>query len=318
MHRSQAPRVVCFGEALVEFLADQVGVGFGEVMGFRGPFPSGAPAIFADQVARLGLRAGLIAAVGDDDFGRLIRARLAGDGVDVSAITMERERTTGIAFVRYRPNGKRDFIFTIGESACTETRLIEAGRAQLQDCAALHIMGSSLFSSNLVELARTAISIVKETGAIISFDPNLRPELLTDGQLPPVFEEIIDASDIVLPGADELLALTDAVSEETAVKRLASRGVSTVVVKRGAAGATCYTGCEAYMATAKCVREVDPTGAGDCFAGTFLSCRVLGCRPEVALAYANAAGAHAVGKRGPMEGTTSFAKLDTILADSRG
>ena len=74
------------GEVLVEFMALEPGRGFGDALDLVGPFPSGAPAIFIDQVARLGAACGMIASVGDDDFGRLNIARLGGDGVDTRAI----------------------------------------------------------------------------------------------------------------------------------------------------------------------------------------------------------------------------------------
>ena len=86
------------GEILVEIMATTVGSGFLEPQTLIGPFPSGAPAIFIDQVARCGGAAGIIAAVGDDDFGRLNVERLRGDGVDVSAIATIPDRPTGSAF----------------------------------------------------------------------------------------------------------------------------------------------------------------------------------------------------------------------------
>ncbi len=105
------------GEILVEIMATSVGVGFQEPISLIGPFPSGAPAIFIDQVAKLGSAAGIISAVGDDDFGRLNIARLERDGADVSAIEISADFPTGTAFVRYRPDGARDFVFNIAKSA---------------------------------------------------------------------------------------------------------------------------------------------------------------------------------------------------------
>ena len=99
--QTQGPTITA-GEILVEIMATTVGNGFLEPQTLIGPFPSGAPAIFIDQVARCGGTAGIIAAVGDDDFGRLNVERLRRDGVDVSAIATIPDRPTGSAFVRYR------------------------------------------------------------------------------------------------------------------------------------------------------------------------------------------------------------------------
>lgn len=105
------------GEILVEIMADEPGDGFRAPIALAGPFPSGAPAIFIDQVARMGQPCGIISKVGRDDVGRVNTDRLAADGVDVSVISINPDRQTGSAFVRYRADGSRDFVFNIGQSA---------------------------------------------------------------------------------------------------------------------------------------------------------------------------------------------------------
>ena len=110
-------KVIALGEIVVEIMATETGMGFLEPLSLVGPFPSGAPAIFIDQVGRLGQPCGMIGRVGDDDFGRLNVERLARDGVDVSAISVDPDAATGSAFVRYRPNGDRDFVCNIRHSA---------------------------------------------------------------------------------------------------------------------------------------------------------------------------------------------------------
>lgn len=67
-----------------------------------GPYPSGAPAIFADQVAKLGFGSVLFSCVGNDAFGEMNIARLEKDGVNVNGIAMLQKATTGSAFVSYR------------------------------------------------------------------------------------------------------------------------------------------------------------------------------------------------------------------------
>ncbi|MCD6232542.1 sugar kinase, partial [Candidatus Aerophobetes bacterium] len=64
--------VASIGELLVEVMRKKVDEPLGVPGTFVGPFPSGAPAIFIDTVARLGVRSGFIGTVGEDDFGKLI------------------------------------------------------------------------------------------------------------------------------------------------------------------------------------------------------------------------------------------------------
>ena len=304
--------VVTLGEVLVELMARERGEdGFSRPLSLTGPFPSGAPAIFIDQVARLGQPCAIAACVGDDDFGRLNVRRLAADGVGTAAVTVSTGLPTGTAFVRYRPDGGRDFVHNIAASAAGALVLGDAAYDLLDRCTHLHISGSSLSVPALAQLAEQAVARAKSHGATVSFDPNLRAGVLTGSSDSPL-RRVLDAADIVLPGEDELALLDGGDSEEEIAERLVSRGASHVVVKKGRQGAVCYSRTGRTEMAALPVEEVDPTGAGDCFAAAFVTCLVQGRGDAEALAYAVAAGARAVTRQGPMEGTSTFAELDAL------
>src|SRR6201989_1167341 len=73
--------VLAIGRCGVDIYPLQVGVGLEDVTSF-GKFLGGSAANVTVAVARLGNRAGLISGVGDDPFGRFVRAELARLGVD--------------------------------------------------------------------------------------------------------------------------------------------------------------------------------------------------------------------------------------------
>ena len=110
-------KIMTMGEILVEIMATERGQSFRAPGHLVGPFPSGAPAIFIDQVGRLGHPAGMIGCVGDDDFGWLNIERLRRDGVDTGAIAVLKDAVTGSAFVTYEETGERHFVFNIANSA---------------------------------------------------------------------------------------------------------------------------------------------------------------------------------------------------------
>ena len=306
--------IATLGEILVEIIAETPGHGFLQPQPLCGPFPSGAPAIFIDQVARLGQGAGIIACVGDDDFGRLNIDRLHADGVDVSAIAVVAEHPTGSAFVRYREDGARDFVFNIRHSAAGQTRITEAGRALLAASRHLHVMGSSLFSPALIEAAHQAVAQVKAAGGSVSFDPNLRREMLSSPYMLDAMASLLRACDLFLPSGPELTLLTEAKDETAAIDEILALGVGAVVVKRGADGACYHDRAQTLHMAAFDAEEIDPTGAGDCFGATFVTCRLQGRDVASSLRYANASGARAVGVRGPMQGASSFADLNAFIA----
>ncbi|MGZ4337812.1 MAG: tagatose kinase, partial [Gaiellaceae bacterium] len=305
-------KVVTVGEILVEIVAQERGDGFREPLKLVGPFPSGAPAIFIDQVARLGQPCGIISCVGEDDFGFVNLERLRRDGVDVDAIEVLPGHATGSAFVRYRRSGERDFVFNIKNSACGQIRLTEAGLALLAECGHLHLSGASLFSDRAIEVASEAVLMVKRNGGSVSFDPNVRKEVMGDPKVLAALRMILSRCDTFLPSGDELTLLTDATTPEEAVEEILALGATEIVVKHGTSGAT-YYGREGRVEwPAYPVREVDPTGAGDCFDAAFITCRLQGRSVEESLDYANAAGARTVTVRGPMEGTSTYAQLDAL------
>ena len=295
-------------------MAAQRGQTFLEPGALMGPYPSGAPAIFIDQVARLGQPCGMIGCVGDDDFGVLNVERLRADGVDVSAIGVHRDAPTGSAFVTYQTNGERHFVFNILHSASGHISITDEADALLARADHLHVMGTSLISPKVMEAMRDAVRRVKAQGGAISFDPNSRKELAGGPDIAAFVEEILSVSDIVMPSGPELQFLTAETDETRAIAALLGRGVGAVVVKRGARGATYYDHCAETHAAPFSVEEVDPTGAGDCFDATFVVCRLRGMAVSESLRYANASGAHKVLFRGPMEGVASFVELDAWLA----
>jgi sugar/nucleoside kinase (ribokinase family) len=313
---TEMKKIVVIGEILVEIMADTPGEGFLEPIHLTGPFPSGAPAIFIDQVGRLGQPCAIISTVGNDDFGRMNLNRLSADGVDISAVDIDPNRPTGSAFVRYRSDSSRDFVFNIRHSACGRVPTGEAVQRLLATANHFHVMGSSLSSPQFVELNLAAIQAVKARGGTVSFDPNLRKEILETPGIRDAMSQILVATDLFLPSGEELCLLTKASEERQAIDELLDLGIKAIVHKLGAHGVRFHDGDTNLFVPAFQVTEVDPTGAGDCFGGAFTTFWLRGVEIEEALTLAAAAGALAVTRRGPMEGASD---LDTLrrLAASR-
>ena len=306
------------GEILVEIMADTIGDGFLQPLQLTGPFPSGATAIFADQAALLGQPVAIVSTVGDDDFGQLNLDRLTRDGVDISGVYVDPDRPTGSAFVRYRENGARDFIYNIRHSACGRVNMTSEVETLLETVDHLHVTGSSLSSPEFVELNLEVARKLRERGGTVSFDPNLRKEMLSAEGMADAMAGFVAETDLYLPSGDELTLLTDAKDEQGAVAELLKCGVRAVVQKKGAEGATYHDADETITQSAFPVREIDPTGAGDCFGATFTSLWLRGLPPARALELAAASGAIAVTERGPMEGASDLPTLETFVRTHRG
>lgn len=305
--------IITVGEILVEIMAEKVGQSFEAPGTFVGPFPSGAPAIFIDQAAKCGSTTMIISSVGNDGFGRLNLQRLREDGVDISQINIHPELSTGVAFVTYKPDGSRDFLYHITNAACGTIDESSVQDEVFQDCRYFHIMGSAIYNEGSTRAIQKGIQLAKKYNAKISFDPNVRKEIVNDTQKRDLLRSILAVSDIVLAGKDELFYLLGIADEMQCVLQLLDQGVEQVIIKRGSRGASLYMESGDMHIPAYPVQEVDPTGAGDCFGGTYISCINQGIEPIEAIRYAAVAGAMAVTKKGPMEGNTTLAQLRELM-----
>jgi sugar/nucleoside kinase (ribokinase family) len=309
-------RVGAMGELLVEFVAVQKNTRHLAPADYRGPFPSGAPGIFIDQAARMGARTIFAGAVGDDAFGQVVRERLGAAGVDGRLIRTVAGIPTGSAFVAYNSDGSRDFVFNIAHSAAAHLPGADECVAALDAFGVdvFHISGSALADPAMRATALAVCRALTDRGVAISLDPNIRKELLGESGYLDAMRALIELARYFLPSdADaELLFPGEAFAAYAA--RLLSAGKRAVVLKRGEAGCIgAAPGAETIALPAHKVAVVDPTGAGDCFCATFVALFAGGRSLGDALAYANAAGALAVGRTGPMEGNSSLAEIQALL-----
>jgi sugar/nucleoside kinase (ribokinase family) len=312
-----ALEIVAIGEALVEVMRTRIDDPLDKASEFVGPFPSGAPAIFADQAARLGHRVGFIGAVGDDDFGACLLDRLRADGLDVTLCPRVPDRATGVAFVTYFSDGSRRFLYHIAHAAAGQMPALSAD--YVDGVQFLHICGSSLsVSEEMRSKCYRAVEFTKAAGGRVSFDPNLRPELLGGEEaLRRICGPMVEAAYVVLPSGAEAELLTGVSGADEACRALLDQGPEVVALKRGAEGCTVITKEQKIDAPAFQVEAVDPTGAGDCFDAGF----VVGLLEDLPLEevgkLANACGALGATKKGPMEGAFPRQAVNRFMKERR-
>jgi sugar/nucleoside kinase (ribokinase family) len=304
------PQVIALGELLVEVMRKDVDQPLSQPGEFVGPYPSGAPAIFIDAVARMGHSAGFVGVVGRDDFADCVVGRLRSDGVDTSHVRTAPGYTTGVAFVSYRGDGSRHFVFHLPQAAAALLAPGDVDPAYLRQASFVHVTGSALsISDSARESCYKAIRLVKQAGGQVSFDPNIRPELLGIGRVREICQPVLDHCDLILPSGPEAKMLTGDQDSEAACQALLARGVGIVALKRGARGSTVYTDEDRFDVPSIPVREIDPTGAGDCYGGAFVVGLIEGWDLPTTARFANVAGALSVTRKGPMEGIPSRAEV---------
>ena len=312
--------IMIMGELLVEIMRAKEDVQLYETGEyFRGPFPSGAPGIFASTAARLGHGTGIISGVGNDDFGKNILDRLNAVGVDTRRVLVSDAAATGAAFVTYFSDGERKFIFHINNTPAVMARAPEMAD-DLKDCKYFHIMGCSLMASIPFgqEILKT-MRLLKGLGAKVSFDPNVRLEMLRDPRAMDVVREAYLNCSIFMPGRSEIRMIT---GEDDLDKALAKAfadnpNLELIVLKSGSEGSKIYTrdGLAETMGVYK-VTQVDATGAGDSYDAAFICGLAEGKSLKGAAQMGAAAGALNAAAFGPMEGDISRQTVEKMIADN--
>ncbi|HEY9078027.1 MAG TPA: sugar kinase [Anaerolineaceae bacterium] len=308
-------KILSLGELLVEVMRPGIDQPLTDAGQFLGPYPSGAPAIFIDAAARLGCSTGFAGVVGADDFGVCIVNRLQRDRVDTTMVRVMEGLTTGIAFVAYRGDGSRTFVFHLKQSAAADLGVEDLLEEDFRRAAWVHITGSTLsFSDRARQACYRAIDLCKAGGGKVCFDPNLRPELLGIEGLRAVVEPVLRSCDVLFPSGAEAALLTGEENSEKACRALVERGIPIVALKQGEKGSTVYTRGEALHIESLPVKEVDPTGAGDCFDAGFITGLLEGWDLGRVARFANVVGALSVTRQGPMEGAPDRAEVFRWMA----
>jgi len=157
------PEIITLGEALVEIMRPTTGQPLDQPGEFHGPFPSGAPAIFAVAAARLGMEVGIIGVVGDDAFGRLMRNSFIVEGVDASQLQISPGYATGAAFVAYDETGEREFVFYIRHAAAGQLSADQIQAEYFENVKWLHLSGFQ--NDECLDIPGYAVDEIDPTGA---------------------------------------------------------------------------------------------------------------------------------------------------------
>ena len=277
LHCRDMPRVVCAGHVNwdVTLYVDALPEVDGEShLRSRQSGGGGSAANVATSLVDLGLEAGLVGAVGDDDAGRGVRAELEDSGVDLGGLhTVEGGETTE-KYLIVDPDGQ---VCVLGNDGVNEALAPDdVGPDLVADADHLHLTGQR------PETARALAELAVEAGATVSFDPGRR---VGDRD----FSALLSTVDLVFLNRVESRAVDGSGLLE---------GDGALVVKFGADGATVRANGERFDHPGYPVRAVDATGAGDAFAAGFLAAWLDGADFERALAYGNACGAVATEREG--------------------
>ena len=252
------------GEALIDLVADRSEPGrFAARAG-------GSPLNVATTIARLDVPVELVASVGADAFGRMLRERAAADRIGLAG-WQTAALPTSVALANLDSNGAAEYVFYLDGTAALELT------ASALDALPL---GRFLHTGSLASWhprSRPAVEALQArahaSGVVVSYDPNARPSLMPDPwDARAVVAEGVALSHLVKASDQDVEYLYPGVTAEHVAHEWTGLGAALVVVTLGGEGAVAYTAAgEIARVAAPAVPVVDTVGAGDAFTGGLLA-----------------------------------------------
>lgn len=243
----------------------------------------------AVAAARLGGDVLFIAKIGDDIFGRQALALFRSEGIDVSRIIIDAQHPSGVALITVDAAGENSIVVASGANAAMGPEDIAQARDRIEEAFII-----------LMQL-ETPVPTIEKIAAVAA-GRGIRT-VLNPAPAAELSDELLRQISILTPNQKETEMLTgikvkDAVGAQLACERLHARGVETVIITMGAAGASLSHEGRFTMIAAPAVKAVDTTAAGDVFNGALVVALAEGVEMEQAVRFACRAAALSVTRAG--------------------
>jgi fructokinase len=324
--------VICFGEAIIDFLniakhESNEHNSKSLVLNDYRQFPGGAPANAAVAVAKLGGKSYFSGQVGNDTFGDFIEQALETYKVNTDFLYKHATAKTALAFVTLDETGERSFSFYRDQSADVLFNKKQALQLWLEigevsKGAVFHFCSNTLTTPDISDTTLFYVQQAKKNDALVSFDVNLRHNLWSSNIADlSLVNELVNQADIIKFSFDELDYLSQGLHQSFIQECLAHQA-SLVLVTDGGNNITYYTLYYSGVISPPQVTVVDTTAGGDGFIGGFLFglsqhdfTELLG-EEEILkqlLNFSAACGAYAVSKQGAFPALPTQKEVRTFI-----
>lgn len=311
--------IVAVGELLIDFTPGGE-TKEGTVLFERNP--GGAPGNVLAIAAKLGKKTALISKVGEDPFGNFLKEVMNSVNIETKGLVQTKEANTTLAFVHLDKKGDRSFSFYRKPGADMLLEESEVDVELIKNCRIFHFGTVSMTHQPSRNATLFAVRTARDNGAIISFDPNLRPPLwdsMEDAKS--MIEEGLKYTHILKVSGEELEFITGTSKLEEGTQLIRSKyGIPVILVTLGPSGCSYRIGHHSGYLSTYDVKTIDTTGAGDAFLGAFLS-RVIESGKDLEafdkdeiedmIDFANAAGSLTTTRKGAIP---AMPGLEEILA----
>ena len=235
--------------------------------------PGGAPCNVLAMLNKLGHPTAFIGKVGKDIFGLKLKSVLEEVGIDTSNLIVDEDARTTLAFVQTFEDGDRDFSFYRNPGADMLLTADEVDGELVKSARLFHFGTLSMTHEGVREATKKAIRLAKEAGAVVSFDPNLRP---------PLWKSLDDAKeqaaygftqcDVLKISDNEIQWFTGEEDYDKGIEKLRQEyDIPLILLSMGKDGSRAYyKDLRVEMPSFIQKETIETTGAGDTFGGCCL------------------------------------------------
>lgn len=257
--------VAALGEVLIDFTQNGISAQGNAIYEAN---PGGAPCNVLSMLSRLQRKTAFIGKVGQDIFGRQLKQVLEKNGIDAIGLVMDEEVRTTLAFVENLPDGDRDFSFYRNPGADMMLLEEELPLDLLKETKIFHYGTLSMTHERVRKATKKAIMSARESGALLSFDPNLRMPLWRgEDEARKQMEYGFAHCDILKISDNELLWFTGENDLDAGIRKLRLQyEIPLILLSMGREGSRAYYR-DLRVEAIPYLQEntVDTTGAGDTF-----------------------------------------------------
>ena len=263
-------KVICPGEALIDFVSMDIGKTLKATDGFIKK-AGGAPANVAAAISKLGAEAYFCGTVGDDAFGGFLEDTLNNNNNINTELLFKIKNNTTFAFVSLMENGERDFEFARDADECLTFDMISD---RLEEFDLYHFGSATAFmGGNLKDTYFKLKEYAKSNNKIISFDANYRESLFGNNkeEFIKCCKEFIVDSNIVKLSEEEAKLISGIEDIKEASQYIVNLGCENLMVTLGKEGTLLSNREKQILIKTKEVKMKDATGAGDAFIGAVIA-----------------------------------------------
>lgn len=280
---------------------------------------AGAEFNVAVGVARLKHQVTYMTKLGNDPFGKRIIRVLNENKIDNEFVSFSDTHKTGFMLKGRVSKGDPDIFYFRSGSAASTLSNDDVDKIDMSEYGYIHLTGIlPALSKDSREAVYALFKKARSAGLMISFDPNLRPQLWSSKEVMcSTINDMASMADIVLPGTAEGKILMGSDDPQAINDFYLHNGAKIVVTKCGADGAFISDGKDNYMVKGyKAKKVVDTVGAGDGFAVGVITGLMEGMSVREAVKRGNAIGAIQVMSRGDNEGLPTMPELTKFMAEA--